>query len=158
MGFSTMSGPLRTGTVRNTTGTTADTMDNTGVVVLIQAKAITYADTGATVAVLPAGAQIINFVVDTTTQFNAATTLSLGDGTTANKYLDAAVITGGASGSRITQAVIDAKFIEGFLTNIGSSNVKIVATLGGTATAGAATITVVYAQKASDGSEVPASS
>ena len=40
MGYSTWLGPIRTGTVKDTTGTTAGTVDNTGVVNLSQAALV----------------------------------------------------------------------------------------------------------------------
>ncbi len=152
MSFSTFSGPVRSGTVRYGSG------ENTGLVVLSQSATLPAAPGTKTVAVLPAGSQILNVIVDTTTQFNAATTLKLGDGTTADKYMTAATITGAnATNNRILQSVIDAQLVTGELVNIGTSDVTLVATTtSSTATAGAATVTIQYVQKAADGSEVPA--
>lgn len=153
MAFASFSGPVRSGTVRYGSG------DNTGVVVLSQSAILPAAPGTTTIAVLPAGSQILNVIVDTTTQFNAATTLALGDGTTANKFMTAATITGAsATNNRILQSVIDAALVTGNIGNIGTSDVTIVGTTASsTASAGAARVTIVYAQKASDGSEVPAS-
>lgn len=150
MSFSTFSGPIRSGTVRYTTGTTVGSIDNTGVCVLSQSTALAAGASATTVAVLPAGAQILFINLDTTTLFNAATTVTIGDGTTANKYVTSTTIT---SAGRAATAGVYSEW-----TNIGTSDVTIVATLGGSAVTGNATITVVYAQKASDGSEVPSSS
>lgn len=150
MSFATFTGPVRSGTVRYGSGA------NTGLAVLSQSAALPAAPGTTTIAVLPAGSQILNVIVDTTTQFNAATTLALGDGTTADKFMTAAVITGGASGSRIVQSVIDAALVPGYCTNIGTSDVTIVGTTASTtASAGAATVTILYVQKLSDGSENP---
>lgn len=151
MGFSTFSGPVRSGTVQ------WGPSDNTGLSILSQSATLPAAPGTTTIAVLPAGAQILNVVVDTTTQYNAATTLALGDGTTANKYMTAATITGGASGSRILQSVIDAALVAGQITNIGTSDVTIVGTTASTtATAGAATVTIMYVQRTSSGAQYPA--
>ena len=150
MSFSTFSGPIRSGTVRYTTGTTAGSVDNTGVAVLSQSTALAAGAAATTVAVLPAGAQILFINIDTTTLFNAATTVTIGDGTTANKYVTSTTIT---SAGRATTAGVYSEW-----TNIGTSDILVTATLGGSAVTGNATITVVYAQKASDGSEVPSSS
>jgi hypothetical protein len=152
MSFATFSGPVRSGTVRYGSG------ENTGLLVLSQSATLPAAPGTKTVAVLPAGSQILNVIVDTTAQFNAGTTLKLGDGTTADKYMTAATITGAnATNNRILQSVIDAQLVTGELVNIGTSDVTIVATTtSSTASAGAATVTIVYVQKAADGSEVPA--
>lgn len=150
MSFSTFSGPIRSGTVRYTTGTTVGSIDNTGVCVLSQSTALAAGASATTVAVLPAGAQILFINIDTTTLFNAATTITIGDGTTANLYVTSTTIT--TAGRATTAGAY------GAWTNIGTSDVTVVATLGGSAVTGNATITVVYAQKASDGSEVPSSS
>ena len=151
MSFSTFSGPIRSGTVR------IGSSENCGLAVLSQSATLPAAPGTKTVAILPAGAQILNVIVDTTTQFNAATTLTLGDGTTANKYMTAATITGAsATNNRILQSVIDAQLVTGELVNIGTSDVTIVATTSSsTATAGAARVTIMYVQKAADGTEDP---
>ena len=150
MSFSTFSGPIRSGTVRYTTGTTVGSIDNTGVAVLSQSKALVAGAAATTVAVLPAGSQILFINLDTTTLFNAATTITVGDGTTANKYVSSTTIT---TATRASTLGVYSEW-----ANIGTSDVTIVATLGGSAVTGNVTVTVVYAQKASDGSEVPSSS
>lgn len=153
MSFSTFSGPIRAGTVRYTTGTTVGTIDNTGVVVLSQTAPLALT-TGATGIVLPAGAQIDFINIDVTTTFTTGATLAVGDGTTAAAYVTA--ITTPAAGRQaltLTGAQLTA------WSNIGTSDVNITVTMAGTtAVAGAGFITVVYSQKASDGSERPASS
>jgi hypothetical protein len=151
MGFSTFSGPIRSGTVRNTTGTTVGSLDNTGVAVLMQSAVVPFSSASSTVAVLPAGSQILNIFVDTTTLFNAATTVTFGNGTTADLYASSTTITTAARhdvSDNLAPAEVD---------NVGTTDVKVVATLTTTATAGSAVMTVVYAQKASNGAEVPAS-
>lgn len=151
MGFSTFSGPVRSGTVRNTTGTTVGSLDNTGLVVLSQSAIVPFSSATATVAVLPAGSQILNIYINTTTLFNAATTVTFGNGTTADLYASSTTIT--------TKARHDASgnLAPDEVDNVGTSDVKVVATLTTTATAGSALMTVVYVQKASNGDEVPAS-
>ena len=67
MGFASHLGPWRLGTVKDTTGTTAGTIQNMGCTVVAQSAATTVADTTATnLFVLPAGSQIINFYVGST--------------------------------------------------------------------------------------------
>ena len=151
MAFTTFSGPVRSGTIKNTTGTTVGYIDNTGVVSLVQSASL--ALTTSVVAVLPAGSQILNIFIDVTTSFTTGSTLAVGDGTAANKYVTA--ITTAAAGRQAityTGAQLTA------MSNIGTSDVAVTVTMAGTtATAGAGFITIVYAQKTSSGAEVPAS-
>ncbi len=151
MAFSTFSGPIRSGTVKNTTGTTVGSIDNTGVVVLSQTAALGLATS--TPFVLPAGAQILGFNIDVTTTFTTSSTLAVGDGSTAAAYVTA--ITTAAAG-RQTIAYTAAQLAS--LYNIGTSDVQVTVTMAGTtAVAGAGYITVTYAQKTSSGAQDPTS-
>jgi hypothetical protein len=152
MGFATHLGPWGTGTVKDTTGTTAGTIRNVGLSVLSQSTTISTTPGLEIVAVLPAGSQILNVYLNTTTIFNAATTLTLGDGTTANKYLTSTTITNVGLISTAGGNLVGTE-----INNIGTSDVVVGATLGGTATSGSVTVTVVYVQKASNGASAPAS-
>ena len=151
MAFSTFTGPVRSGTVKNTTGTTLGTIDNTGVVALSQTASL--ALTTSAPIVLPAGAQILNIFIDVTTTFTTSATLAVGDGTTVDAYVTA--ITTPAAGRQtitFTAAQLTA------INNIGTSDVAITVTMAGTtATAGAGFITIGYAQKTSSGAENPVS-
>ena len=151
MAFSTFTGPVRSGTVKNTTGTTLGTIDNTGVVVLSQTADL--ALTTSAPIVLPAGSQILNIFIDVTTAFTTSSTLAVGDGTTADKYVTA-ITTATAGRQAITFSAAQLTAI----SNIGTSDVAITITMAGTtAVAGAGFITISYVQKTSAGSEVPAS-
>jgi hypothetical protein len=143
MSFSSFSGPIRSGTVRYGSGA------NCGVAVLMQSATLPATAGATTVAVLPAGSQILDIIVDTTTLFNAATTLTIGDGTTANKYVTSTTITT-AGRANLASTYQPLTFI-----NVGSSDVAVIATTAGSAATGAANVTIMYAQKASDGSENP---
>ena len=148
MAFSTFSGPVRSGTTRYTTGVTADTIDNTGLMVLSQFAEIDSSSTLFIAAVLPAGSQILNVYVDTSTLFDAATTLELGISSNADEFVTSTTVTTAgrhdASGNLTASAL-----------NVGSSDIIIEGTLTTTATAGAATVSVVYVQKASNGATAP---
>ena len=150
MGFASHLGVWRTGTVKDTTGTTPGTVANMGLMVLSQATAIPAAAGATVVAVLPAGSQIINIYVNTTTVFSAATTLTIGDGTTANKYLTSTTITTAGLISTAGGNLVNTE-----INNIGTSDVLVTATTSGSAVTGAATITVTYVQKNSDGTATP---
>ena len=168
MSFSTFSGPIRAGTVRYTTGTTAGSVDNTGVVNLSQAALVgsaTAVPTAGTYTIgwIPAGSQIVAVDIDTCAGFTftggttPAATVTVGDGTTANKFVTTTTVTSAGRASVATTGSF-ANWV-----NIGTSDIPVVVTLAftgspSTVTAGYINATIRYAQKASDGSEVPAQS
>lgn len=84
MGTTTFSGPIRAGTIKDTTGTALGTnIANVGQVVMAQTFSETLAD-GALAAkvtnvVIPANSQIIDCVIDVITASSGATNLSVGD-------------------------------------------------------------------------------
>ena len=149
MGTTTFSGPIKAGTLKDTTGSTVGTnVANTGFVLMAQSANIVYAANGTTttIATLPANSQIFQITLDVTTAFNAGTTntIDFGDGTTADKYADAL-----AAGSLArVLATSDVSQITN-LVDVGTSDVQVVATYnqsGSAASAGAATATVLYLQ------------
>ena len=83
MGTTTFSGPIKAGTIKETTGTTVGTdMKNTGQVVMAQSHAIDLSG-GALAAVasnviIPANSQIIDCVFDIITAANTSTNISVG--------------------------------------------------------------------------------
>ena len=149
MGTTTFSGPIKAGTIKDTTGTTVGSdKANVGFVLMAQSGNVVFAADGTetVVATLPANSQIYQIAVDVTTAFDAGTTntLDIGDGTTADKYADA--LAAGAQ-ARVL-ATSDVSQI-GNLIDIGTSDVDITVTYnqtGTAATAGAATVTVLYLQ------------
>ena len=84
MATTTFSGPIKAGTISNTTGTTlGSNIKNTGQVVMAQTFAADLSG-GALAAVvtdvvIPANSQIIDCVIDVITAANATTNLSVGD-------------------------------------------------------------------------------
>lgn len=155
MGFATHLGPWLLGTVKNTTGTTAGTLRNTGATVVAQSGAITRTTTSATnVAVLPAGAQILNIYVDVTTAFNAATgntiTVATSGGTTLGTVGGASTTPVAAGRATVTTAA-PATWV-----NVGTTDLIITAVFAGVGTAattGAATVTIEYVVRGSDGGQ-----
>ena len=149
MGTTTFSGPVKAGTINNTTGTTVGTnVANTGFVLMAQSANVVFEANGTTtdIATLPANSQIFQITVDVTTAFDAASTntLDLGDGSTADEYADALAL---GSLARVL-ATSDVSQI-GNLIDIGTSDVTVTATYnqtGTVATAGACTVTVLYLQ------------
>jgi hypothetical protein len=149
MATTTFSGPIKAGTIKDTTGTTVGSdKANVGFVLMAQSGNVVFAANGTetVVATLPANSQIYQIAVDVTTAFDAGTTntLDIGDGTTADKYADA--LAAGAQ-ARVL-ATSDVSQI-GNLIDIGTSDVDVTVTYnqtGTAATAGAATVTVLYLQ------------
>ena len=149
MGFATHLGPWLLGTNRYTTGTTATTLANTGCTVVSQSANVVYGTlTGSPIAV-PAGSQIVDVKVVTTTVFSAATTCVLDIGGTA--FTTTGTITNVGSVALGANATTPGGWL-----NVGTSDVLINYTLAGTAlSTGAATIIVTYAVRNSDGSQRP---
>lgn len=151
MGFATHLGPWLLGTVKNTTGTTAGTIRNTGTTTVSQSVDVVFGTLTGTAFVLPAGAQITDIKVVTTTVFSAATTCQLSIG--ANAITTAGTITtvGSTSLSANTTAAGT-----GAWRNVGSTDAIITyALVGAGLTTGAATIIISYAVRESDGSSAP---
>ena len=149
MATTTFSGPVKAGTINNTTGSTVGTnVANTGFVLMAQSANVVFEANATTtdIATLPANSQIFQITVDVTTVFNAASTntLDLGDGSTADQYADALAL---GSLARVL-ATSDVSQI-GNLIDIGTSDITVTATYnqsGTVAAAGAATVTVLYLQ------------
>ena len=149
MATTTFSGPVKAGTINNTTGTTVGTnVANTGFVLMAQSANVVFEANGTTtdIATLPANSQIFQITVDITTVFDAATTntLDLGDGSTADQYADALAL--GTLGRVLATSDISQV---GNLIDIGTSDITVTATYnqtGTVATAGACTVTVLYLQ------------
>ena len=83
MATTTFSGPIKAGTIKDTTGTTVGTdMKNIGQVVMAQTAAIDLSSGAlaavATDIIIPANSQIIDIVFDSITAASGATNISLG--------------------------------------------------------------------------------
>jgi len=160
MGFATHLGPWLLGTVKNTTGTTAGTIENLGCTVVAQSTPITLSTTTATnVAVLPAGSQILAIYVDVTAAFNAATgntiTVATSGGTTLGT-VGGATTTPVAVGRATVTTAAPATWV-----NVGTTDLIITgvfAGVGTAATTGAATITIEYVVRNSNGAQIPTAS
>lgn len=155
MGFATFSGPIRSGTVRYGAGT------NTGLMTVTQSY-----DTGnltGTVVgnvdgarfVLPQGAQITDIVVDQVVAATAGTTtISVGT-TSGGAELMAAVAT--TAGGRFRGTATAATQLAWQTSTSADTTVYVRVAVGtATLTAGRAIVTVMYVQRAADGSQAPA--
>jgi hypothetical protein len=173
MGFATHLGPWLLGTVRNTTGTTVGTIENCGATVVSQTFKKNYTGQAAsattdTICVLPAGAQIVDILIDTTVAFTGSTAanVSLGDGTTAALYWAATDVTAlGRAAISNASAKLGAWCGAASTASpngigVGPTDVRIVATMTPTiaaVTAGTVQYTIMYVVADSNGSQFPAS-
>ena len=94
MATTTFSGPIKAGTISNTTGTTLGTnIKNVGQVVMSQSAAITQSTTAAaTGIVIPANSQILEATVFVTTAWDNSSTLSIGTSATSNELATAVAV------------------------------------------------------------------
>ena len=150
MASTTFSGPIKAGTISNTTGTTlGDNVANVGQVVMTQSSdvALTHATTTATALgiVIPANSQImnINIVVEQLFANSSTTTIAIGNGSD-----DATDIA--AAHNVSATAVGPLKMLQasaGAWDNIGSTDIELYGiTTANSATAGKARIVVEYVQ------------
>lgn len=149
MANSTFSGPIRAGTIRNTTGTTVGTnVANVGQVVMGQSYRFTQAGLATsanTPIVIPANSQIVEITVYIDAAFTgAATTFGVGTNALATAFTAAGAVAGGAIGIVSVTPGTDATRTDAFV-DVGTSDVRIVVTPGNTGT-GTGTITVRYLQ------------
>jgi len=155
MGFATHLGPWLLGTVKDTTGTAAGFIRNTGATIVTQTKTATFADTGTvTLAVLPAGACItaLNLVIDTTVFNGTSPTLTIKNGATTIGTITPTSSTGGQYSMTVTTTVADAAKV----TNVGTTDAIITYTVSGTTvTTGSGTLIIAYIVRNSDGSAYP---
>ena len=161
MGFSTFSGQVRSGTQRYGAGI------NTGLVLLTQAKTIDMAGVALTSAppaqdlfTLPAGSKIVSIIADKTVALTgnsvSQVALIVGNASDDNQYLESVNLA--TTKGRAAQATVDAGLQVDDCENIGTSDVMLQATFTATTgnpTAGQIVVTVVYVQRADDGSANP---
>tara|TARA_B100000282_G_scaffold296433_1_gene278333 strand:+ start:884 stop:1339 length:456 start_codon:yes stop_codon:yes gene_type:complete len=146
MATTTFSGPVKAGTIKNTTGTTVGTdVTNVGSVVMAQSAVIDIigaASADQVVATIPANSQIIDVVLNVTTVSNdgGAATVSVGTSADANAFIDAQNVKALAT----TRGTLDTE-----ATDVGSTDIQVLADFAaanGDGTTGAATVTVMYIQ------------
>ena len=167
MAFSTHLGPWLLGTVKETTGTVAGTIRNTGATTVAQVAtvafgAMTTAPTAQQLFTLPAGAKVIRINVEVITALSGGSVsncgVTIGDAGTANKYVTTFNTT--TSSVKVPQATIDAAMVVAQTNNIGTVDVPIYGTFTaatGNPTAGSIAVTCEYIVREADGSAFPAS-
>jgi len=158
MGFATHLGPWLLGTVKNTTGTTAGTIRNMGATVVTQSGTTTVSDTTATTLfVLPAGAQINNFLVDITTAYSGTTGNTITIQTSGGSSL-ATVGSASTTPLAVGRATVTNTGAQvGTYVNVGTTDliIQVIYACAGTASGGAATVTCSYTVRESNGAANP---
>jgi hypothetical protein len=146
MAQTTFSGPIKAGTISNTTGTTlGSNIANVGQVVMSQSAAITQSTTAAESGiVIPANSQVLEATVFVTTAYDNSATLSIGTSATSTELATAVAVSTVNTIKLASQATItDADNWK----DIGTSDVKIYTKSSATtADAGVAILTVTYVQ------------
>lgn len=156
MAFTTFSGPVRAGTVKEGAGMNCglatlarsyDSGDLTGAVV---------GNVDTAVFIIPAGSQIVDIVVDQVVASTAGTTtVSVGDAT-GGAQLMAAVAT--TAGGRFRGTATAATQLAWQTSTTDDTTIYVRSATGtATLTAGRFIVTVLYAQRASNGAQFPAS-
>ena len=145
MGQTTFSGPVRAGTIQNTTGTTVGTnIANVGYMVMAQSALFTQAS-GATTIVVPANSQILSISVNVTTEFTGvATTFGVGTTASATFFTAAGAVDGAAFGIVAGSPGDDATRAANWV-DVGTTDRKILVTSTNTGS-GTGVITVQYIQ------------
>jgi hypothetical protein len=149
MGTTTFSGPIKAGTIKDTTGTTVgENIKNTGFVLMSQSKvvALTGATANTTVAVIPANSQVVEVFADVTVVSNdtGAANVSVGSASNATAYI-------AVSNAKVTGRVtaVNAAIISSAFYDVGTSDSKLTAVFqaaNGDGTTGSAVVTVYYLQ------------
>ena len=148
MGTTTFSGPIKAGTIKNTTGTTLGSdIANVGQVVMSQTFSADLSG-GALAAVvqdvvIPANSQIIDCVIDIITAANASTNLSIGD-TVGGAATILNTFASGTDAGRVyptTQAGAALAW-----QDTGTSDIRLTVTASAATNAGLVRFTILYAQ------------
>ena len=147
MGTTTFSGPIKAGTINETTGSTlGSNVKNTGHVTMVQGKDIniTGASANTNIAVIPANSQVLFVHVDVTEVSNDTGAATFSVGTTSN----ATAFTAAANCKALGRSSQSAAAL-GLMSNVGSSDIKVVGVFtgaNGDGNTGAITTSVTYAQ------------
>jgi hypothetical protein len=147
MAQTTFSGPVKAGTISQTTGTTVGTnVANVGFVLMAQSAVIDIIGASAldqVVAVVPAGSQIVDVILNVTTANDdtGTATVAVGTSGTATAFLPATSVKSAATtrGTLTNSAA----------TDVGTTDIRVLADFtaqNGNGAAGAATVTVLYLQ------------
>ena len=146
MATTTFSGPVKAGTIRDTTGTTVGSdISNVGSVVMAQSVVIDIIGADALnqrVAIIPANSQVVDVILNVTTVNNDSGTATVAVGTSADA--DAFIPATNVKALGTTRGTLDTE-----ATDVGTTDLEVMADfVAGTedGTTGAATVTVLYIQ------------
>ena len=148
MATTTFSGPIKAGTIRNTTGTTLGTdIKNTGQVVMSQTVALDLSS-GAVSAettnvVIPANSQIIDVVIDQITAANTTTNYSIGDTVGGAATILNTYASGTTAGRKYPTTEAGGALA---WEDVGSADVRLTLTSSATTTSGEVRFTILYSQ------------
>ena len=148
MGITTFSGPIRAGTIRNTTGTTLGSdVANVGQVVMSQTFAASLAGgalaASVTDVVIPANSQIIDCVIDVITASSDATNLSVGDTVGGAATLVNTYAIGTTAGRKYPTTQSGGALA---WEDTGTADIRLTVTNSAATTAGEVRVTILYAQ------------
>lgn len=140
------SGPIKSGTIPETTGTTVGTnVANVGFAVMAQSAVIDIIGASAAdqvVATIPAGSQIIDVILNVTTVNNDTGTAAVVVGTSGDA--DAFIPSTSVKSLGTTRGTLDTE-----ATDVGTTDIQVLVDFtaqNGDGTTGAATVTVLYLQ------------
>ena len=146
MGTTTFSGPVKAGTIKDTTGTTLGSdVKNTGFVVMGQsafADIIGASHLNQVIATIPANSQITDVILNVTEVNDDTGAATISVGTVADA--DAFIATANVKALGTTYGTLDAE-----ASNVGSTDIQVVADFtgaNGDGDQGNATVTVKYLQ------------
>ena len=146
MGTTTFSGPIKAGTVSQTTGTKlGESIKNTGFVTMSQSVKVDIigaSHLNQVCAVVPANSQIVDVILNVTTVNNDGGAATISVGTVADA--DAFIATANVKALATTHGTLDTE-----ATNVGTTDIQVLADFtgaNGDGTTGAATVTVMYIQ------------
>ena len=146
MANTTFSGPVRAGTIKDTTGTTVGTdVANVGYVLMAQSAVIDIIGTTAAnqvVATIPANSQIVDVILNVTVVNNDTGTATVVVGTSADA--DAFIPSTSVKALATTRGTLDTE-----ATDVGAIDLQVLVDFtaqNGNGSTGAATVTVLYIQ------------
>ena len=148
MATTTFSGPIRAGTIKNTTGTTVGTdVANVGQVVMAQTFSADLSG-GALAAqvtdvVIPANSQIIDCVIDIITAANTTTNLSIGDTVGGAATILNTFASGTDAGRKYPTTQAGAALA---WQDTGTSDIRLTVTAAAATNAGLVRFTILYQQ------------
>jgi len=146
MGTTTFSGPIKAGTIKDTTGSTVGTdVTNVGSVVMAQSAVIDIAGASSAdqvVATIPANSQIVDAILNVTTANDdgTASTVVVGTSGDPNAFIPSTSVQSAGT----TRGTLDTE-----ATDVGTTDVQVLADFAATdgdGTAGVATVTILYIQ------------